>query len=436
MDPEQVLELARRRADAAEVFVAELEDTPVTFEANRLKLLQTRATRGTALRLIKNGRVGFAAALGDDDAVALVEMALDVAPYGAEAAFEFPGLNGAAGVDIYDPAVAETPVAAMVALGEELIAGVLGAAPEVVCDASLRKLTQRLRILNTSGADVEYRRSLMRAGVSAQRVRGTDMLWVGDDEVSCRPITDVSAVLARTLQQLDWARQNVPVRTADLPVIFTPDGVASALLAPFAAAFSGRAVLQGSSPLVEALGTRRYDERLTVVDDQIAPWRPGSRPVDDEGVPSQRVPLVEGGVVRSFLYDLQTAGLAGAHGTASAHRALTTQPSVGVTALTIAPGERSFDDLVAGVDEGIVVESVIGATQGNVLGGDFSGNVVLGYKIERGRIVGRVKNTMVAGNAHVLLEHIGALGSDVRWIGERLHAPSILFERVSVSTAD
>jgi PmbA protein len=205
---------------------------------------------------------------------------------------------------------------------------------------------------------------------------------------------------------------------------------------PLSLAFSGKNVLLGSSPLASSLGQQVYDERLTIVDDPLIPWRPGSRCADDEGVPARRVTLVEQGVVRSFLYDLQTAGMAGTQSTASAHRSVPTQPTIGPSALVITPGSLSFDDLVAGIDEGIVVEHVIGASQGNVIGGEFSGNVVLGYKIERGKITGRVKNTMIAGNVHTLFTRIGALGSDARWIGSGLYTPSLLFEQLSVASTE
>ncbi len=436
MDPEQVLELARARADAAEVFVAAFEDTPVEFESNRLKLLQTRHTRGVALRVIKDGRIGFASSSRPGDAAMLVEMALEVAPYGAEARFSMPGGGTIPRVEGFDPSVSAVPVDQMVATGQRLVDGILAADAELICHASVRKTIQHIRILNSSGRDVAYQRSTYRAGVYAQRVRGTDMLWVGDDEASCRPITDVSGILRTTLMQLERARENVAARTAEMPVVFTPDGVGSVLMAPLIAAFSGKAVLQGSSPLVESLGKPRYDRRLTVVDDPLEPWRPASRPADDEGVPSQRVTLIGSGVVNAFLYDLQTAGLAGTVSTASAHRSLSSQPGVSPSSLRITAGSQTLDEIVAAIDDGIVVEQVIGAGQGNVIGGEFSGNVVLGYRIERGRITGRVKDTMIAGNVHALLEHIGAIGGDARWIGEGLHTPSLMFERVSVSTTE
>ena len=436
LNPEQVLELARRRAEQAEVFFAAVEDTPVAFEANRLKQLQTRMTRGMALRIVKDGRVGIASTSREGDAEQLVEMALEVAPYGAEAKYTLPGAAVYPEVPLFDPAVPAVPVETMVELGQGMVDHVLAAHSELICDAETRKISQQIRLLNSAGADVTYRKTIFRASVSAQRVRGTDMLWVGDGDASCRPITDVSAILATTLRQLEWAQENAPVRTAELPVVFTPDGVASALLAPLLVAFNGKMVLQGSSPLADALGAARYDERLTITDDPLTPWRPGARMVDDEGVPCRPLTLVERGVVKQFLYDLQTAGLAGTESTGSAHRGVGTLPSIGSSVLMISPGDRSFAEIVAGIDEGVVVEQVIGATQGNVLGGEFSGNVVLGYKIEHGRIVGRVKNTMVAGNVHTLLRQIGALGSEARWVSGGLSTPAIMFERVSVASTE
>jgi PmbA protein len=173
-----------------------------------------------------------------------------------------------------------------------------------------------------------------------------------------------------------------------------------------------------------------------VWDDPLQDLQPSARRFDDEGVPARRVPLVERGVVREFLYDLQTAGLAGRQTTASAHRSLTSQPQIFPTALMVEPGTASFEELLHGIDEGIVVEQMIGAGQGNALGGDFSGNVVLGYKVERGQITGRVKNTMVAGNVHQLLKEITAIGGDARWVGAALHTGSLLFPRIAVSSAD
>jgi PmbA protein len=137
--------------------------------------------------------------------------------------------------------------------------------------------------------------------------------------------------------------------------------------------------------------------------------------------------------VRSFLYDLQTAGLAKAESTASAERSLASQPSISTSCLLIDEGDTSFADMVRGVKEGLVVEELMGAGQGNVMGGDFSGNVLLGYKIEAGEITGRVKDTMVAGNVHEILRRLAGIGSETRWVGGSLRTPALWFERLTVS---
>ena len=86
------------------------------------------------------------------------------------------------------------------------------------------------------------------------------------------------------------------------------------------------------------------------------------------------------------------------------------------------------------IREGLVVEQLMGAAQGNILGGDFSGNVLLGYKIENGKIVGRVKDTMVSGNVYQVLKDIVAIGNEARWVDNILQTPHIYCPRLSVAS--
>jgi PmbA protein len=434
MTPEELLELARHRCEAAEVFVVESDETPVLFEANRLKALNTRQTTGLALRIIKDGRIGFASTTAMDEAAELLNMALDVAPFGAEARFEMPSSNGVPSVELYDPATEALPIEDMIELGQSMIDQVRRHSQELQCDGSVRKATQKVHILNTSGNDASYDRTTFSLSLEGTLVRGTDMLFVGDSDASCQPITDVSRVVETTIRQLDLARDMAQPTSGQLPVIFTPRGVAGAIVGPLTIAFSGRTVLQGASPVGNRLGQEAYDRRFSLWDDPTVPWRPGSRPVDGEGVASRRLPLIENGVVANFLYDLQTAGLAGTKSTGSGGRALASPPTISSSCLVFEKGNASLDDMVAEVKNGLVVEQLMGAGQGNVQGGDFAGNVLLGYRIENGKVIGRVKDTMVAGNVHEALKEVAAFGSEPRWVGGSLHVPPIYFARLSVSS--
>jgi PmbA protein len=242
------------------------------------------------------------------------------------------------------------------------------------------------------------------------------------------------AISAEVVRQLDLAKEQAACTTGPLPVVFTPNGVASAFVRPLMAAFNGKTVLEGASPVGGRLGEKVFDERLSLRDDPTIAYRPGSSPCDDEAVPSEPTALISDGKVRGFLYDLQTAALAGARSTGNGRRSPGGLPAPAPSSFVIAPGEASFEDMVGDIKEGLVVEQLMGATQGNVLGGDFSGNVLLGFKVENGRIVGRVKDTMVSGNIYQLLKNVGAIGSEVKWVAGFLSTPSVYCPNVSVAS--
>jgi len=431
---ESILDAAKKRGvQQAEVLRVESEETPVVFEANRLKEINSRHSTGSALRVIVDGRIGFASSTKPDDVEGLVEAAVETAPFGPEAKFDFPGQAEAPGVELYDKALAMRSVDEMVHDGQKLIDGIRDANSELICEAHVRLEVDSMTIANSNGGAYSYESTTYSAFVSGTLIRGTDMLFVGDGEATRKDDLDLGQIERLVRNQLEYAKTNASTRTAELPVIFTANGVGGALAMPLMMAFSGRSVHLGQSPLADALGTQKYDARVSIYDDATLAYRPASRPVDDEGVPSRRTALVEGGVVQNFLYDLQSAGLAGAKSTASASRSLTTQPSVSASCLVIEPGDVTFEEMVKGVKEGIVVEEMIGAGQGNIMGGDFSGNVLLGYKIEDGEIVGRVKDTIVAGNVHTALNELEAIGSERRWIGGSLLTPPLMVSSLTVS---
>jgi len=176
-----------------------------------------------------------------------------------------------------------------------------------------------------------------------------------------------------------------------------------------------------------------FDSRFNLWDDATLPFQPGSCPCDDEGVPSQRTPLVENGEVRGFLFDLQTARQAGTKSTGSGRRG-GGLPGPGSSSLIIGEGVELFEDILKQIDEGLVVEFTMGAEQGNLLGGDFAGNVMLGFAVRKGEVVGRVKDTVVSGNVYQILGNIGALSRESRWVGGFLRTPYILCPGLPVAS--
>jgi PmbA protein len=431
---EAILERARKVAEEAEVFFVSSEETPVHFEANRLKQIQSKQSTSVALRLVRQGRVGFAASNDPDDIENLVNMAVETSEFGMPARFQFPGLSSYPEVAVFDPEAERITLERMIGLGEELIAAITGHTPGIVCEAYVTRGLDSLRIVNSRGGEAHYRASTFALGVEGTVIQGTDMLFVGDGQSSCHPILETKPVTDLVINQLEMARVTATVGRKPLPVIFTPNGLASALTSPLMAAFNGKLVLEGASPLAGKLGEVLFDEKFSLTDDPTIAYRPHSRPCDDESVPSQRTPLIEKGTVANFFYDLQTAALAGTRSTGHGSRARGGLPGPAPSAFIIAPGETTLDEMIQDMREGLVIEQLMGAQQTNVLGGDFSGNVLLGYKVEVGKIVGRVKNTMVSGNIYQVLKDITAVGSQPRWVGGSLYTPALYCPRLSVAS--
>ncbi len=95
-----------------------------------------------------------------------------------------------------------------------------------------------------------------------------------------------------------------------------------------------------------------------------------------------------------------------------------------------------MDEIIAGIDEGLLVESPLGLGQGNVISGAFSNNLSLAFKIKGGKIVGRVKDVSVAGNIYQDMQHIEALSSESEWVYGGIQLPYILLPELNVVTRD
>jgi PmbA protein len=431
---EEILELARKVSDEAEIYAVSSEEAPVHFEANRLKAIESKQSTSLSLRIIKNGKLGYAAAGGEIEARKLVEIAVETSEFGTPAKFSFPTGRNFPEVKILDPEVEAVGIGEMIKLGQKLIEPILMSTEGILCNADVTRESITVSVINSRGGKAQYKKTAFGLGVSGTLIRDTDMLFVGEGQESCHPLRDTKAITDIVLHQLELAKNPAAVTTGLMPVIFTPDGVVSAFLPALMSAFNGKTVLLGASPVGKRLGETVFDTRFSLFDDPTLDFAPHSRPCDDEGTPSRRTALIENGKVRNFLYDLQTAGQAQTQSTGSGSRGRGGLMSPAPSAWTISTGRTAFEDMIRDIKVGLVIEQLMGAEQGNVLGGDFSGNVLLGYKVENGEITGRVKNTMVSGNIYQILKEVAAIGKESKWIGGGVCAPAIYCPALSVAS--
>ena len=171
---------------------------------------------------------------------------------------------------------------------------------------------------------------------------------------------------ARALRQLGAAK----APTQQAAVVWEPR-LAVGLLGSIAAAADGEALYRRATFLADREGQAVASPLLTVVDDPLLPGRLGSRPFDGEGIAARRNVLVEDGVFRTFLFDTYNARRLGRRSTASAVRDVGSLPGIGAGNLLLEPGATSPEAIIAGVESGLYLTTLMGFGV-NLTTGDFS----------------------------------------------------------------
>ena len=170
---------------------------------------------------------------------------------------------------------------------------------------------------------------------------------------------------------------------------------------------------RGMSVYRDSLGKQVASPLVSIVDDATVPGKRGSFGIDDEGTPGQRTVLVEGGVLKGFLYDRLLAMEEGVRSTGNGrresyrHKTVPRMTNTIILAGTTAPGE-----IERSVDRGLLVRKM-GGGQVNTVTGDFMFEVAEGYRIENGRWGERVRGATITGNGPEALSMIDMVGSDL-----------------------
>ena len=425
----------RGKVEQWEVFTVESEATKVGFEANTLKSAEVEETRGAALRVVANGRLGFAASTDPSAEEALIANALESAKHGDEVPLRFPARQEGPRVAIYDERVAQLSIPQLVEMGRQIIEIIRQADPDAHVELDLVRRISRTRVVNSAGGLAEAVKSPLELSVMVERVRDDDVLVIYDyfgTTLLGKDYLDFARDFAR---KLTLAKAVTTIKSGPMPVLFSPLG-AMALVLPLVLGLNGKNVYRRISPLTGKAGERLFDENLTVVDDGTLDGRPASAPHDDEGVPRRRNVLIERGMLKGFLYDLKTAVQAGVESTASGSRGLFSPPAPAPSNLIVEGGGASLEEMLADMGEGLLVDTPLGLGQGNVISGAFANPLGLAFKVERGEIVGRVKDVSIAGNIYQVLREIAALGRESRWVHGDFKLPYILLPSLNVVSKD
>jgi len=432
----KLLELALKACCSAEVYHQRTRSVEMSRREGHVVDTTATIQSGCAIRLIRNGRMGTAYTKNLLDRQALLDCALLSLEHGPEVDFQFPHTSMKPDIGCFDEKVEGSgfPEALSICEKMEEMAGSLSRS---CIDTSAGSAVETVRLINTSGTDLLHRSSGVFGSISV-RYPGTEtslhtmFAGVSDAPVDSESVANICRVYEESLPE-------VGAGDGKMQVMLLP-GSLYGVLWRLTAASSARSFHSGATPLKGRVGEEVLSEKLTLVADTERDPAVARRAFDDEGVATGRVALFEKGVFKGPYTNLFYAGKIGVKPTGSGFRssmwggdpvALSPEPSFRNG--TFMTGDTSFDEMLSMIDRGILAFGLLGAHSGNIINGDFSVGFNPGILVEKGRIVGRVKDGMMAGNVYDVLNRVQAVQDrPYNPLSTRLD-PAVLLESVSIS---
>lgn len=185
------------------------------------------------------------------------------------------------------------------------------------------------------------------------------------------------------------------MQSKPMPVVFDPR-VGNSLLGHLGSAISGPQIARRASFLLDRLEEDLFDPAIRILEEPHRKRGMRSRPFDGEGLPTAQRAIVENGKVTGWLTNVASARQLGIGLTGNASRGSSGAPGVDASNVHIAAGDVSVAELIADIEEGVLVTELIG--QGvNPVTGDYSRGAS-GMRIVKGEIAGPVAEFTIAGN--------------------------------------
>ena len=429
-----------RPGEQVEAYVARGTTTQVKAYEGEVESLTSASSSGIGIRVVVDHRQGFAHAGSFDESVVAETLAdaRDNARFGEQD--EWFGLAEPDGVppveqDLWREALAETDTAAKVELAIALERAVLGLDARVtgVRAAVYSDSAGEGAVATSTGVQAWGRGTSCWLSVSALASDGDETKIGGGIDVGREPAElDVDVAASDAVERAVRLFGARAVPSQRLSIVLEPR-MAASILALAGGTLTGDRVLKGRSPFAERVGEQIASPALTLVDDPTEPASLAADSHDGEGLACRRNPLIVDGVLQGFLHNSYTARRASTTSTGSAARGYRSTPGVGCGALAVRPGSGTLDELIEGVELGLLVDSMSGFHSGvNAVSGDFSVGAE-GRMIRGGHIAEPVREVTIASTLQRMLLGIEAVGADLEWLPSGTGSVSLVIGDIALS---
>lgn len=387
-----------------EVYQSNLESQEVSFENNNLKNISTVQNSGIGIRGIYNNKVGVCSVTHEADIEKGLDSLIDSSQFSEPKEFDFAKPSKYASPKVYDKSIEKLDINRFVSDGEKIINKIHDYDKDITVDVSFSIDIDTTRINNSFGANGEYKKSAFAAYVGGKIIEGTSFIETYSYKQGIDANYNIDELINTFIERIKLARNEVGFESGVTNILFTPKAFKNILMT-VTQGVNGNSVEKGISPLCNKIGQTIFDDRFTLIDDATLDNQLGSMPFDDEGTPTSRNYLIKNGVLKSYVHSLKTAAKTNSQPTGNGVRgSYDAPPSPSINNMIIEPSKTSFEEMLEMMGTGIIIDEILGLQMSNLLNGDIGGNISLGFKVENGKIIGRVKNAVFNSNIYKILK--------------------------------
>ncbi len=441
---QKALATARREgATQAEAFAVSTVTRIVYVDDSRIKISEEKADQGMALRVLKGRKLAQATSSCStvEEAEACARTASRLADRSPQTRnYEHLPSPSKATLSVrnWDERVASTDPVALADLMKGAVAAALDNGVKVP-KALLRTATIESTVMNSNDLEVTHRSTLVFADLNAMAEGASPGEGICNYSSPWLNGFDPARIGQQVASQAKDAREARPLDgSLKVPVLIAPGELAEMINDSASFALSAESVHKKRSVWAGMEGQQVASERLTLVDDPSDPRGVLSADHDDEGVPASVKPVVENGVLKTFLYDSYNAALAGRAPSGNGRRRRSTDAQYlfqsplgcGHLNLVVRPGSRSREQMISSLDEGVLIEKFAYPTV-DPYSGAFALEARLAHVIKGGAIVGHIKHALVVGNMYEGLKNVREVGADAVPVGSMI-LPTMAFDGFEV----
>lgn len=417
----------------AEIYSSKGRVVLVETQQGDLGFAEESITEGIGVRVIANGATGYSSsndpAKFNDAVLAAIETAKARGPdkylKGLPKPKPYRTVRG-----IYDKRIEDMTLDGSMDIAATMVEEAKKVPGINVTFGRFSSVCSETAIVNSNGISIADKETVAVGYIDVILKKNDQVSTAYDYEVSRDMDVNFAMAGAKASDLAVKSLGGVALESQTTDILLGPHAFADILEATLISSINAETVQKGRSGLAGKIGQRIATDGFTMIDDGLLEKGLGTSQSDDEGVPSQRTPVIEDGILKSFLYDYYTASKEGRESTGNGIRgSYSMSPKVGVRNIRF---EYPRCDIVRETDKGIFVNSIIGAHTANPISGEFSVECRNAFIVKDGVLEKPVKSMMIAGNVFDLLNKVDGMSREEKFVGP-IVAPTVKVLEVKVT---